>query len=75
MTVMYSNAMAGINRKEVSLPDGTTLKSFTEGGYVPSFNEDYCSISVNGASALPNQILKNGDRISVTPKKIDAGAL
>lgn len=71
MKIIYSNPIANEN-KEINVPNQITYRDFKDGGYVASLSSHY-AVAINGIAANDSTILNEGDRISVTPTKIDGG--
>ena len=57
----------------LDVDDGTTVKQLFE-KQVPSAKPDSYLIRVNRQPVTPDQVLREGDRISITPTKIEGAA-
>ncbi len=70
MKVLFINNHGGGFADYVDVPDGTTVADFFAGQLRGCRPEDYL-IRVNRLPASADQVLCEGDRISMTPTKIE----
>ena len=68
VNVLYLNADGAGFAERITLQEGTTICAFLEGQEV-SIDENM--ILVNRQNVSKDQVLQEGDRISVTPLKIE----
>jgi sulfur carrier protein ThiS len=74
MQIMFINNDGGGFANKIEVTEGSTVAALFAGRLPHSKPEDYC-IRVNRQIAVADQVLKEGDRVSVTPVKIEgAGA-
>lgn len=73
MKVLYLNNDGGGFADYVEIPEGMTVQAFFDQRVPHGSPQDYL-IRVNRQPAAAGQILQEGDRISLTPTKIE-GAL
>lgn len=71
--VSFVNNDGGGFADYVGVATGTTIEEFVE-DMLPGVNPAQRRITVNGQVVRAQTVLRNGDRISVTPLKIEGGA-
>ena len=72
--VMFINNDGGGFADTVEVTDGTTVRQLFD-SRVPGGNPSRYLIRVNREPAAQNYVLKNGDRLSITPTKIEGAAV
>jgi len=70
MQVLYINNDGGGFADYVDVPEGTTVEQFFQKELPGRQPEDYL-IRVNRQPVSREQVLKDGDRVTVTPTKIE----
>ena len=70
LSVFFVNNAGGGFADNVEVPDGTTLKAFLD-AEVPDLDEESRQIRVNRDVAPADYVLREGDRVSCVPRKID----
>ena len=70
MQVLYINNDGGGFADYVDVPEGTTVEQFFQKELPGRPPEDYL-IRVNRQPVSRDQVLKDGDRVTVTPTKIE----
>lgn len=73
MKVLYVNADGSGFADYIDVPEGTTIQSLFQLKLPGAKPENYL-IRVNRLPAAANQVLCEGDRITVTPTKIEGAA-
>ncbi len=73
MQILVINNNGGGFADYLEVDDGTTVKQLFE-KQVPSAQPDSYLIRVNRQPVTPDQVLREGDRISITPTKIEGAA-
>ena len=73
MLVLYINNDGGGFADHIEIEDGTTVASLFTQRLPDRKPEDYL-IRVNRQAASADQVLHEGDRISITPTKIEGAA-
>jgi hypothetical protein len=70
MKILYLNNDGGGFADHVEITDGTTVEAFFAKQVPHGSPEDYL-IRVNRQPAAADQVLQEGDRVSLTPTKIE----
>ena len=70
MKVLYINNNGGGFADYIDVPDGTTVERLFEQRMPEGHSQDYL-IRVNRQPAAAGQVLREGDRVSFTPVKIE----
>lgn len=70
MKILFINNVGGGFADTIDVEDGLTVSSLFERRMKGSYPEDYL-IRVNRQHATADQVLKEGDRVSFTPVKIE----
>ena len=73
MRVLFINNDGGGFADHVEAPDGTTVAQFFEQRLPGRKPQDFL-IRVNRLPAAADQVLRGGDRVSMTPTKIEGAA-
>ncbi len=73
MRIMYINNFGGGFADHIEIEEGTTVSKLFAQKIPDGRPEDYL-IRVNRLPASRDQILKEGDRITITPTKIEGAA-
>ena len=73
MRVLYINNDGGGFADHIDLADGTSVRTLFE-QRVPGRSAGDFLIRVNRQSAAADQVLQEGDRVSITPVKIEGAA-
>jgi sulfur carrier protein ThiS len=74
MRILYINNDGGGFADYVEVPEGTTVAGLFEQKIGSAKPNDYL-IRVNRQPCPPDQVLQEGDRISLTPTKIEGAVL
>ena len=70
MKILYINNDGGGFADHIDVPDGTTVRELFQ-RQVPSGKAEHYLIRVNRQPVPQDQVLQSGDRVSVTPDKIE----
>ena len=73
MRILYINNEGGGFADYVEVSDGTTVQAFF-GQKMPGRSDADFLIRVNRQPVAGDQVLQEGDRITITPTKIDGAA-
>lgn len=74
MRVLYINNIGAGFGDHIEVPEGTTIEKFFR-DHVPSGSPQDYLVRVNRQPVAAPQILQDGDRISITPTKIEGASL
>ena len=74
MKLLYINNDGGGYCDHIDVPDGTTVRELFV-RQVPSGKPEHYLIRVNRQPVASDQVLQPGDRVSITPTKIEGAAL
>ena len=70
MKILYINNDGGGFADHIDVPDGTTVRELFQ-RQVPSGKAEHYLIRVNRQPVPQDQVLQAGDRVSLTPVKIE----
>ena len=70
MKILYINNDGGGFADHIDVPDGTTVRELFQ-RQVPSGKAEHYLIRVNRQPVPQDQVLQSGDRVSLTPVKIE----
>ena len=73
MTILFINNLGGGFCDRITIADGTTIRGLFE-QRVPHGKPDDFLVRVNRLVCPADQILREGDRVSITPVKIEGAA-
>jgi len=72
MRVSFSNNESGAATKRLEVPNGTTVSQLVRRN-MPHFNGGRHQVRVNREMAAPEDILEDGDAVTVLPNKVGGG--
>ena len=73
MKILYINNDGGGFADHIDVPDGTTVRELFQ-RQVPTGKAEHYLIRVNRQPVPPDQVLQPGDRVSLTPVKIEGAS-
>ena len=73
MVILFINNDGAGFADHVEIADGTTVESSLPSGFPTASRSDYL-IRVNRQPVPAGQVLQEGDRVSITPTKIEGAA-
>jgi hypothetical protein len=68
--ILYVNNLGGGFADHIDIPDGTTVETFFQQRMPDAEAGDYL-IRVNRLPASREQVLQDGDRVTITPLKVE----